>query len=215
MNKRDYKQFSCGSIVHVYNRGNNRENIFCDEQDYRAFLFRLGLVLGFEVKELSKHPLTSVPLSRIRITSVKKEAFKLYAFCLMGNHFHFLIEQCSDIPVSKLISKICTSYAKYLNLKYKRVGHVFQDKFKSVLIESQPQLMWTSAYIHNNPVKDKFVERPENYQWSSYADYSSARNIPILSKEMIQSVFKSDFEKETARLSKTVFDISLETDERS
>lgn len=206
MSKRDYKQFACGSIVHVYNRGNNREDIFHDEEDYRAFLFRLGLGLGFEIKELSDHSLTSVPHSRIRITSSKKGSFKLHAFCLMRNHFHFLIEQCSDTPISKLISKICTSYAKYFNLKYKRVGHLFQDKFKSTLMETQPQLMWTSAYIHTNPVKDGFAKHSSQYPWSSYQDYNSDRNLPIICKDMIESIFKNNFEEETAKMSKTVFD---------
>ncbi len=208
MNNRDYKKFACGSIVHAYNRGNNKETIFHDEEDYRAFLFRLGLALGFEAKELSEHSLTSAPYSRIRITNSKKGDFKLHSFCLMKNHFHFLIEQCSDTPVSKLISKVCTSYAKYFNSKYERVGHVFQDKFKSVLMENQAQLMWASVYIHLNPVKDGYVIHPSEYAWSSYNDYLSdkRRFLPITYTEMLLSIFKNNFEKETTTMSKTVFD---------
>ncbi len=199
MKNRDYKQFACGSIVHVYNRGNNRENIFYSEEDYKAFVFRLGLSLGFEMEELTEHPMTSIPYSRIRITNTKKGEFKLHAFCLMKNHFHLLIEQCSDIPISKLISKICTSYAMYINKKYKRVGHIFQDQFKSVLIESDSQLMWTSTYIHMNPVKDGLVKSPAQYKWSSYNDYISGRNLPITHTDFLLSTFetKQNFEKQT------------------
>jgi putative transposase len=205
---RDYKNFTCGSIVHVYNRGNNKERIFHDEEDYRAFLFRTGLALGFEAKELNNHPLTSVPFSRIRITGSKRGDFKLHAFCLMKNHFHLLIEQCSDVPISKLISKVCTSYAMYLNKKYRRVGHVFQDKFKAVLMEDQPQFMWASAYIHTNPVKDGYIEHPSQYKWSSFNDYISSRNLPFIHKDMLTSIVKSDFEKETLDfMSRTVLDI--------
>jgi REP element-mobilizing transposase RayT len=208
MKKRDYKNFTCGSIVHVYNRGNNKETIFYDEEDYRSFLFRTGLALGFEARELNENPLTSVPYSRIRITDSKRGNFKLHAFCLIKNHFHFLIEQCSEIPLSKLISKICTSYAMYLNRKYGRVGHVFQDKFKTVLIETQPQFMWTSAYIHNNPVKDGYANRPSLYKWSSFQDYISDRNLPFIYKDMLNSVVKNDLEKETLELmSRTVLDM--------
>ena len=120
----------------------------------------------------------------------------------MNNHFHILIEQCSDIPISKLISKICTSYAMYINRKHKRVGHIFQDQFKAVLIESDPQLMWTSAYIHMNPVKDGLVKHPSEYIWSSYNDYVNGRGLPIVHTDFLKSTFIDidNFEKETISL---------------
>ena len=199
MKNRDYKEFSKGSVVHVYNRGNNREKIFFDEQDYRSFIFRLGLALGFEEKELNKEKLLSAPHSRIRITDVSKNNFALHSFCLMPNHFHLIIEQRKDVPVSKLILKICTSYGMYINKKYKRVGHVFQDCFKAVMIEDDPQLMWTSAYIHMNPVKDNLVKHPSLYKWSSYKDFTNERTLPIVHTDLIKSMFgnKDNFEKET------------------
>ncbi len=189
MKNRDYKEFASGNILHIYNRGNNKEKIFFDEQDYRAFLFRLGLCLGFTEEELNKEKLIAMPYSRIRITDTDKKDFTLHAFCLLPNHFHLLIEQNKDIQVSKIISKLCTSYAMYLNKKHKRVGHVFQDQFKAVLVEDDPQLMWTSAYIHMNPVKDKLVKKPEDYKWSSYNDFASDRNLPIVSKELLIETF--------------------------
>src|SRR3989344_4244185 len=143
---RDYKNFTPGSMVHAYNRGNNKCKIFFDDQDHKAFLFRLGLCLGFTEEELNKEKSIAMSYSRIRITETDKGDFRLHAFCLMPNHFHLLIEQIRNIPISNLISKLCTSYAKYLNQKYKKVGHVFQDKFKAVTIEGNPQLMWASAY---------------------------------------------------------------------
>lgn len=199
MGKRDYKNFTTGNIFHVYNRGNNKEKIFFDKQDYRAFLFRLGLCLGFSEEELNKEKLTSMPYSRIRITAMEKGNFKLHAFCLIPNHFHLLVEQITDVPVSNLILKLCTSYARYINKKHERVGHVFQDKFKAVLIENNPQLMWTSAYIHMNPVKDKLAKHPSEYFWSSYNDYANDRNLTIINKELLTGTFGSqkDFIKQT------------------
>lgn len=199
MNNRDYKKFSAESIFHVYNRGNNKEKIFFDEQDYKAFLFRLGLCLGFTEKELNKEKLTSIPYSRIRITNIDKNNFKLHTFCLMPNHFHLLIEQIGNIPISNLISKLCTSYSKYINKKYNRVGHVFQDQFKAILIEDNPQLMWTSAYIHMNPVKDGLVKHISEYKWSSYNDFASNKNLPIINTELLIETFgdKKSFIKET------------------
>jgi REP element-mobilizing transposase RayT len=189
MSNRDRKNFTPGNIFHVYNRGNNKERIFFDEQDYRAFLFRLGLCLGLTEEELNREKLIAMPYSRIRITGIEKNNYKLHAFCLMPNHFHFLIEQIGDIPVSNLILKLCTSFARYINKKHKRVGHIFQDKFKAVLIENNPQLMWTSAYIHMNPVKDKIVKHPSEYSWSSYNDYASNRNLQVVNKELLLSTF--------------------------
>jgi len=188
MKDRDYKNFTQGSIFHIYNRGNNREKIFYDEQDYKSFLFRTGLALGIDSEVLQEERLTSVPYSRIRINA-EKNLFKIHSFCLMPNHFHLLIEQIGDVPISKLISQVCTSYAMYINKKYKRVGHVFQDQFKAVLIENNPQLMWTSAYIHMNAVKDKIVKYPNEYKWSSYNDFTSDRKLPIVDKKLLIETF--------------------------
>ncbi len=199
MSNRDYKEFASGSIFHIYNRGNNKEKIFFDEQDYKAFLFRLGLCLGFTEKELNIEKLLAMPYSRIRITDVKKDNFKLHAFCLMPNHFHFLIEQIEDIQISNLMLKLCTSYARYINKKYKRVGHIFQDQFKAITIENNSQLMWTSAYIHMNSVKDRIVKNPSEYRWSSYNDFASNRDLPIVSKDLLIETFGNteSFIKET------------------
>ncbi len=198
MANRDYKKFACGSMVHVYNRGNNREKIFYNKQDYKSFLFRIGLALGIKEEILQKENLLSAPYSRIRITA-NKNLFKLHSFCLMPNHFHLLIEQIRDVSISKLISQICTSYAMYLNKKYKRVGHVFQDQFKAVLIEDEPQLMWASSYIHMNAVKDGLAKHPSEYTWSSYNDYASNRNLPIVTKDLLLETFgdQKSFIKET------------------
>ena len=216
MGDRDYKNFSKGCIYHLYNRGNNKEIVFRDEQDYRALLFRLGLVLGIENEGLNECEITKSPKSRIRIGNLKPENFKVHAFCLMPNHIHLLIEQCGDESISKLLLKMSTSFSKYINLKYKRVGHVFQDRFKSVRIETNPQLMLISSYIHMNPVKDSVVHKPEEYKWSSYNDFIVDRKNPIIHKQFLIEIFGSiqNFISENAKLykrivSKAAFDILL------
>lgn len=202
VNNRDYKNFAKGGIYHIYNRGNNKELVFRDEQDYRAFLFRMGLALGVSKESLNNFELTRAPRSRIRITESPANLFKLHSFCLMPNHFHLLIEQCEELPISKLISKICTSFSKFINLKYKRVGHVFQDEFKAVLMETNPQLMLFTSYIHMNPVKDDLENSPEKYKWSSYNDIAHSRDNPILYKDFMLSLFDNSrgFIRETNKL---------------
>lgn len=204
MRRRDHKKFTTGSIHHIYNRGNNKERIFFDEQDYRAFLFRISLALGIDPKIIDKEELLRMPKSRIRISTSKKDIFKLHSFCLMPNHFHLLLEQCEEGSISRFIHKISTSFSMYINKKYKRVGHVFQDRFKSVLIESNNQLMWASSYINMNPVKDGLVINPYEYKWSSYNDFADNRNLPIISKDLIGEIFnsKENFIRETFTLSK-------------
>lgn len=192
MNNRDYKNFVAGEIYHIYNRGNNKEKIFFDEQDFRAFLFRLGLGLGFTEKELNTEKLIAMPYSRIRITDVNVNNYVLHSFCLMPNHFHLLIEQIGDKTISKLISKICTSYSKYINKKHGRIGHTFQDKFKSVRIEDNEQLMWIFEYIHTNPVKDNLVNLPSEYTWSSYNDFANNRDLLIVNKKFTNLVDVKD-----------------------
>jgi len=191
MKNRDFKNFTEREIYHVYNRGTNKENLFRDKQDYRAFLYRLGLALGVKSEILNKNEMTKSPKSRIRITKSPIDLFKLHSFCLMPNHFHLLIEQTGDVSISLLIQKICTSFSMYINKKYRRVGHLFQGNFKSVLIESNPQLMWATSYIHMNPVKSNLVTKPEEYNWSSYNDYADDRNLPIIYKDFIIDVFEN------------------------
>jgi REP element-mobilizing transposase RayT len=202
MGKRDYKNFSEGSIYHLYNRGNNREIIFRDEQDYRAFLFRLGMAFGIKQKDLNNSEITYLPKSRIRIESSKINSFKLHCFCLMPNHIHLLIEQCGQESISKILLRVFTSFSKYINLKYKRVGHVFQDKFKSNIIENNSQLILISSYIHMNPVKDYLVKKPDDYKWSSYNDFVYNRKNPLTNKQFLLEVFetKENFIKETNNL---------------
>lgn len=190
MKNRDFKNFVEGEIYHVYNRGINKEKMFLDKQDHRAFLFRLGLAFDIDKEILNKQNQTMSPKSRIRITGFGQKDFRLHAFCLMPNHFHLLIEQNSDASISLLIQKVCTSFSMYINKKYKRVGHLFQGNFKSVEIKSNPQLMWTTAYIHMNPVKDGLVTKPEDYEWSSYNDYAKNRNLSITHKDFVIDLFE-------------------------
>ena len=109
----------------------------------------------------------------------------------MPNHFHFLIRQDSSTAVSKLISKVCTSYSKYFNKKYERVGHLFQDAFKAVRVESDSQLLWLSTYIHQNPAVAGIAQDLNTYAWSSYINYLGLKDGVLCNKEFILKQFAS------------------------
>lgn len=172
-NKRDYKNFTRGNYYHIYNRGNEKHPIFRDTEDYRVFIFFLEEAL---YPEKSSNSIGS------RRALLPVGSFTLTAYCLMPNHYHLLLRQESNLSISKLISKICTSYSKYFNKKYDRVGHLFQGTFKSTLIESDEQFQWTIEYIRQNPVKAGLVFTHSEYQWSFVDESNSLFTMTVFAK---------------------------------
>ncbi|MDP3697870.1 MAG: transposase [Candidatus Taylorbacteria bacterium] len=180
MGNRDYKQSGAGGYFHIYNRGNAKNNVFIDNEDFEFFILKINQNLFPDIYRPKR--LYSIP--------IPDGSFSLISYCLMPNHFHFLIRQNGDIPVSKLILKVCTSYSKCFNKKYSRVGHVFQDQFKQVLVEDNDYLKWLSVYIHQNPKVALLVNRPADYKWSSCADYiNGSEGLISCDKEIILSQF--------------------------
>ena len=206
------EQFVNGEIYHIVVRSIDDNLLFKDIDDYYRGIFSIYEFNNFNPVEIikrrqeirtAKKTFQKQIIKGERVSSVLPDnrdlLVEVLLFCLMPNHFHLLIDQVGDMPISNLMLKLCTSYAKYINQKHKRVGHIFQDQFKAVLIEDDPQLMWTSAYIHMNPVKDKIVKNPRDYEWSSYNDYAFDRNLPIVTKELLIGTFGSqkDFIEQT------------------
>ncbi|MBX2871973.1 MAG: transposase [Saprospiraceae bacterium] len=143
-------------LYHVYNRGNNREDIFKETKNYDFFL------------QLYQKYLTGLA--------------QLHAYCLMPNHFHLLIGVLDSAvktpdpyndggklnPITKGFKNFFIAYVKAINKKYGRTGSLFQAKFKKKLIENEYQYLFTTAYIHNNPVKAGLSQRYDDWQYSSY-----------------------------------------------
>jgi REP element-mobilizing transposase RayT len=182
MQFRDYKIFRADEIYHIYNRGNHKEQIFFDEQDYLNYIKRLKLALG---KENS---------SELKVRPFPKNAFSILCYCLMPNHFHLMIKQNSDIGINQLMSKVGTSYAMYFNKKYNKVGNVFQDAFKAKIIDNDAYITYLSAYIHNNP------GNPQTYPYSNFLDLIGERNGTLCDKSLL-----SFFENNPETYKKFVF----------
>ena len=187
MKNRDNRNFAKNGFYHIYNRGNAKQNVFLDDEDRSFFLYRLkeNLPRLAEGALLQGASLVAEPSGRYIRKTLPPGCFSLLSYCLMPNHFHFLIRQNTELSISKLIGKVFTSYSKYFNAKYDRVGHVFQDRFKAVLIETDSQLLWVSAYIHQNPKVAGLVEDLVNYKWSSYPDYLGLRNGTLCEKKFL------------------------------
>lgn len=161
-------------------------DIFKDEQDFRVFLSRLKENLSPNLKII---PPEDRLQGRNHTPYVRKTlpagAFSLVAYCLMPNHFHILIKQNTDLSITKLISKVCTSYSKYFNNKHERVGSLFQDKFKAEHVNKNEYLLWLSFYIHLNPRVANLVINDSGWKWSSYLEYLNLPSESICEKEII------------------------------
>ena len=132
-----------GAFYHVINRGNNQEKIFKNDRDKEKFL---------EYLEKANERFSII----------------IHTYCLMNNHFHLLVET-PEPNLSVAMQWINVSYATYFNRKHGRHGHLFQGRFKAILIDADEYLKHLSRYIHLNPVRAKMVSLPSKYQWSSYS----------------------------------------------
>jgi putative transposase len=184
--KNSIKQYIENGYYHIYNRGVEKRPIFLDEQDYGVFLSYIKEYLSSkDINSLQKQlALASTDwreksniLREINLNNFSDE-IKLLAYCLMPNHFHLIIKQSQLNSIDLFMNSLNTRYVMYFNKKYKRVGPLFQGVYKAVLIESSEQLLYLSAYVHNNPIKYKEnLKRKNNYlrlmttQPSSYKDY--------------------------------------------
>lgn len=123
---------------------------------------------------------------------------EIIAFCLMENHFHFLLKQLKDNGIVKFMAKFTNSYTKYFNTKHKRVGPLFQGIFKAVYVENDEQFLHLSRYIHLNPVTGFVIEssRLKDYQWSSYPDYMGLSESGMVNTSEILGFFKSSTDYE-------------------
>lgn len=142
---RQARKQSESGIYHVMLRGINRQNIFEDEEDREKFLQTLGYY-----KAISE--------------------YKVFAYCLMSNHIHLLI-RIEKEPLDRVIKRIAGSYVYWYNWKYRRCGHLFQDRFKSEPVEEDEYFLTVLRYIHQNPVKGNLCKSVKDYRYSSYGEY--------------------------------------------
>lgn len=170
---RTTRQVSITHTYHVMLRGNEKKKIFIDAQDKSVF-------------------------TNILYNKKKDNDFCLYAYCIMDNHVHLVIKEL-ETSISRIMKRIGTSYAIYFNKKYNRVGHVFQDRYKSEVIEDDRYLLSVIRYVHNNPVKAGICKVQE-YRWSSYRFYIQAdrEQKKLLAYEEILDYFSEDKDRAIA-----------------
>jgi putative transposase len=152
-----------GAVYHVILRGNGGQDIFFSQADRSRFYFLLQ-------------------------EGVEKYGHRVHAFCLMTNHVHLAI-QVGEVPLSRIMQNIGFRYTSYLNRRKKRTGHVFQGRYKALLIDADRYLLELVRYIHCNPVRAGLVQSPDQYQWSSHRSYLGRAAIPWLTTDWVLSQF--------------------------
>jgi putative transposase len=192
------KKYLSGGFYHLYNRGVEKRNIFVDEQDYKVFISYLKLYLlpkKIIYEEIKKKnlPLQEFSEKIIKISNLNNffDKIRLLCFCLMPNHFHFLLQQKDTHDMDLFIQSILTKYVRYFNPKYERVGPLFQGRYKAVLVEKEDYFLHLSHYIHLNP-QEILSEGQQlvSYPWSSYSAYVKGWKLDWLKKDLILSYFE-------------------------
>jgi putative transposase len=201
-----------GEYYHIYNRGNGKQKIFHDNQDYRHFidlLYILNTKQNLNLFHLGRS--STFDVYNIDITD---KLVSVGAYCIMPNHFHILITQISENGISKFMQKLSTAYVMYYNKKYKRTGSLFEGKFKSEHVSDDIYLKYLYSYIHLNPIKlinnkwkeegiedkNEAIKYLNQYKYSSYLDYFGVDRVQnkILNTDNFPKYFKTkdNFKKE-------------------
>jgi REP element-mobilizing transposase RayT len=157
--------FYPGAVYHVILRGNAGQDIFFDDKDRRYFYRLLG-----EAQEKFGH--------------------RIHAFCLMPNHIH-LASQMADVSLSRVMQNLSQRYTGWINFRQSRRGHVFQGRYKALLIDADSYLLELIRYLHLNPVRAGITESVEDYPWSSYRAYLGAEKLPWLTTDWVLAQFSS------------------------
>jgi len=155
-----------GAVYHVILRGNDGQNIFFQPIDYTVF-----------------ESLTSEGVIRF--------GHRIHGYCWMPNHVHLVIE-VGEISLSKIVQNISFRYTRWVNKKEKRIGHLFQGRFKAVLVNADLYLLELIRYVHLNPVRSGLKQNPDDFRWSSHRAYLGETDCSWLTTDWVLKRFSND-----------------------
>lgn len=161
---RKARKKSESGIYHIILRGQNRQTIFKDDEDRENFL------------------------QTLKICKSKSE-FKVYSYCLMENHIHLLLHETKE-ELAIIMRRLGASYVYWYNRKYKRCGHLFQDRFRSETVDTDTYFLTVVRYIHLNTAKVGLEKKMFDYRWSSYCEYIN--NVGITDIDFALGFFAED-----------------------
>ena len=160
-------QSTPGAYYHIYNRGAHKRSLVCDDGDYLRLL-----------KLLKKYSLL------LHISVV--------AYCLMPNHYHWLVRQDGDAAVRCLVQRVFNAYSHAFNMRRQHSGTLFEGPYKAILVESDEYLHQLCFYIHANPVRHGFAADPSLWPYSNYSEWIGARNGTLIDKKFVREHFPAE-----------------------
>ncbi len=158
--------FQPGRFYHIYNRGAHRVSIFREPDNYRFVLAKMKRYLA-----------------QLHLTAI--------VYCLMPNHYHYLLRQDGEQRAGLLPQRVFNSYSKAYNKRYDHSGTLFEGNYKIIPVEDEAYLLHLCRYIHANPVKDGMVSRLEDWPYSNYLEWVGLRNGSMVDREFVQTYFPS------------------------
>lgn len=161
-----------GACYHVIVRGNGGQDLFSADHDRQRFLQLLG-------------------------KGIARFQHRVHAFCLMTNHVHLLV-QVGEAPLSRIVQNLSFRYTRYINSTRNRTGHLFQGRYKAILVDVDRYLLELVCYIHNNPVRAGLVARPEEYPWSSHRAYLGEAELSWLTTDWVLAQFAGQSKRAVA-----------------
>lgn len=160
-----------GLLYHVMARGNDGQNIFLRQSDYQAFIEGLRTVR-------QRYP------------------FSLYAYVLMSNHFHLLLE-VDRFPTARILQSLLTGYVRRFNKTHRRRGHLFEGRYKAIVCDRDSYLLELVRYIHLNPVRSAMVKRPGEWRWSGHGEYLGKEKRGLIDSGPVMGAFRTVVRYET------------------
>ena len=171
-------KFIEGEIYHVFNKSISNYGIFKDLNNSQRFL---NITEYYNDRLVTKSFSQFTKRKKFKYQNIiyplNNSYCKILSYCIMPDHYHFLVKILENDSFSKFMSNIENSFTRYFNIKFNRKGPLWQNSFKSVEIRSNEQLLHVSRYIHLNPTTSNLVDRPEDWIFSSYKDFITDKNI--------------------------------------
>ncbi len=196
-----YERPSVGEYYHVFNRGVEKRVTFCDNRDYRRFLEIVEYYLqpkppiSFSQRDRLRRPKPHIQHRVLDMRFDDKEneqpLIEIVAYCLMPNHFHFLVRVVSEGGLENWIRRVINSYTRSFNVRWGRIGPLFQGPYKLVHVRSNNQLVHLSRYLHLNSVVAKLSLQAKDWKWSSMGYYLDSRQASWIKSNVISQQFTS------------------------
>jgi len=181
-----YDRFAPGEVFHVYTRGVASKNVFRGRSDY--IRFRLLMMHCLARRQGQSFSFAFRSKQQFTLTEEGDGLVDVLCYCLMTNHVHILLRENVEGGISRYIQKLLNSYAKYFNMSQERVGSLFSNPFRAVLVVSDEQLLHVSRYIHLNPYVAHMVDDAVKYEWSSLSEYVVKTDNPTCHSTLINSL---------------------------